>query len=377
MDRAVIEALLHRGLDQAVLIEAREALELGGRDRRPQVVAGAGLIDHLDRGAGQGRLDHSLDLCQVSGHSAIVWKAPRRIVVVEREDVYFPSGKERCGAWLFQPAGASIPAPCLIMASGFSCVRDQGLDAYGERFAAAGFAVLAFDYRYFANSSGEPRQLVRAGRQRDDWRAALAYARSLDLVDDRRIALWGFSAGGGHVQSLTLTEGGIGAAICVAPLVDGARTLQHIGGLPHVIRLGFAGIHDSLRALRGADAYRIPAAGPPGSNAVINTTEGLREFESITPPGSNWRNEACARTFLAPPYRLARKARRIPIPILYCITEGDEVAPPALGMKAAGRAPHGELRTYAGGHFDPFRGETVERMAADQIDFLTRRLTAS
>jgi pimeloyl-ACP methyl ester carboxylesterase len=262
------------------------------------------------------------------------------------------------------------------MASGFSCVRDQGLDAFGERFAAAGFAVLAFDYRYFGDSSGEPRQLVRAAHQRDDWRAAISYARSLDFVDVRRIAIWGFSAGGGHVQSLTLTDTGIGAAICVAPLVDGARTLHYIGGLSHLIRLGLAGGRDAQRALRGAAAYRIPAAGPPGSAAVINSPDGLRGFESVTPPGSSWRNEVCARAVLAPPYRLARKVRHIPIPILYCITEGDDVAPPALGIKAARRAPRGELRTYAGGHFDPFLGETLERMAVDQIDFLTRRLTA-
>jgi dienelactone hydrolase len=296
---------------------------------------------------------------------------------VEREDAYFDSGKERCAAWLFRPSAASAPAPCVVMASGFSCVRDQGLDGFAERFAAAGFAVLAFDYRGFADSGGEPRQLVLAGRQRDDWRAALAYARSLDSVDKRRIAIWGFSAGGGHVQSLALTEAGIGAAICVAPLVDGARTLHYIGGLSHVIRLGLAGTRDGLRALRRAKPYCIPAAGPPGSGAVINSPEGLSGFEAITPPDSDWRNEACARTFLAPPYRLARKTRRISIPILYCITEDDDVAPPALGIKAAERAPHGELRIYAGGHFDPFLGETLERMAADQLEFLGRRLTAS
>jgi hypothetical protein len=46
-------------------------------------------------------------------------------------------------------------------------------------------------------------------------------------------------------------------------------------------------------------------------------------------------------------------------------------------MQAAKRAPFGELRTYPGGHFDPFLGETLEHMVADQLDFLARRLTAS
>jgi fermentation-respiration switch protein FrsA (DUF1100 family) len=296
---------------------------------------------------------------------------------VEREDVHFASGKDRCAAWLYRPTAAAFPAPCIVMASGFSCVRDQGLDAFAERFAAAGFAVLAFDYRCFGESGGEPRQLVRASLQCDDWRAALSFVRSLDWIDERRIAIWGFSAGGGHVQLLALTELGIAAAIGVAPLVDGTRTLHYIGGINLLSRLALAGARDGLRALRGAEPYRVAATGPPGSGAVISSPEGLSGFESITPPGSSWRNEACARTFLAPPYRLVRKVAHMPIPILYCIAADDDVTPPALGMQAAKRAPFGELRTYPGGHFDPFRGETLERMAADQLDFLARRLTAS
>jgi hypothetical protein len=43
-------------------------------------------------------------------------------------------------------------------------------------------------------------------------------------------------------------------------------------------------------------------------------------------------------------------------------------------MKAASRPARGELRTYPGGHFDPFLGETFERMAADQVEFLGRQL---
>jgi pimeloyl-ACP methyl ester carboxylesterase len=109
---------------------------------------------------------------------------------------------------------------------------------------------------------------------------------------------------------------------------------------------------------------------------VINSPEGLSGFESITAPGSTWRNEVCARALTAPPYRLAGKVRRIGLPMLYCITEGDDVSPPALGKQAAERVPRGELRLYPGGHFDPFLGETFERMAADQIDFLTRHLLA-
>jgi hypothetical protein len=58
---------LHRGLDQPVLIDPAQALELRGPNDGPQVVAGPGLVDHLDLGAGQRRLDQRLHLGEV-GH---------------------------------------------------------------------------------------------------------------------------------------------------------------------------------------------------------------------------------------------------------------------------------------------------------------------
>ncbi|HET6997016.1 MAG TPA: alpha/beta fold hydrolase [Solirubrobacterales bacterium] len=296
---------------------------------------------------------------------------------MEREEVRFQSGSEECAAWFFRPAKAAGPSPCVVMASGLSCVREQRLDAFAERFAEAGYAVLAFDYRHFGASGGQPRSLMQAGRQRDDWRAALSYARSLDSVDSGRLAIWGFSLGGGNVQALAISEPGIAAAICVAPLVDGMRTLLYMGGVALVARLGAAGIRDGIQALRGAQPYMVAAGGPPGSLAVLAFPDAVAEFEAATPPGSTWRNELCARAVLAPPYHLARKTGRIRCPILYCIAEDDRVNPPALGVKAAERAPQGELRLYPGGHFAPLLGDTFERVVADQIEFLSRQVPAT
>jgi dienelactone hydrolase len=293
---------------------------------------------------------------------------------MKREDVRFASGNDECAAWLYRPEGDASSFPCVVMASGLSCVRDQGLDAFARRFAAAGFAALAFDYRYFGDSGGEPRSLLSAARQRQDWRAAVAFVGAEDGVDASRVVLWGFSLGGAHVQALSVVEPGIAAAICVAPVVDGARSLLHIGGPAHVARLWIAGLRDGLRALRRAEPYRIAAAGPPGSLAALNSPDSVPGFESVTPQGSSWGNEICARVALAPPYRLAGKARRIPCPVLYCLVEDDDVNPPALGRRAAGAAPLGELSLFPGGHFDPFRGETFERMATAQVEFLTRHL---
>lgn len=291
-----------------------------------------------------------------------------------REEVRFDSGGDECAAWLFRPEKADGPVPCVVMGSGLACVRDQGLDTFGERLAAAGFAALAFDYRHFGDSGGEPRCLVTGARQQADFRAALSMAAGLEGIDPDRLALWGYSLGGGNVQAVAIGEPRVAAAICIAPVVDSMRSLRNVGGRAHQARLGLAAIRDGTRALRKAEPYRVPAGGPPGSLAVLNSPDADPGYCAITSPGSTWRNEICARSLLAPPYRLARKVRRIECPILYCITEQDDVNPPELGKKAAGRTPRGELRLYPGGHFDPFRPEILERMVADQIDFLGRHL---
>ena len=83
------------------------------------------------------------------------------------------------------------------MAHGLSGTRRDRLGAFAERFAAAGFAALVFDHRGFGDSGGEP-DLFDPARQLEDWRAAIALARSLAEVDAGRVPTFGSSMGGGN-----------------------------------------------------------------------------------------------------------------------------------------------------------------------------------
>ena len=79
-------------------------------------------------------------------------------------------------------ARAEAPAPVVVMAHGLSGTRRDRLGPFAERFAAAGVAALVFDHRGFGDSGGEP-DLFEPARQLEDWRAAIAFARSLAGVD--------------------------------------------------------------------------------------------------------------------------------------------------------------------------------------------------
>lgn len=96
-----------------------------------------------------------------------------------RKDVTFSSAGLTCAAW-FYPAPREH-APLVIMAHGLGATRELRLAAYAERFQAAGFAALVFDYRHYGASEGEPRELLSIGKQLDDWRAAIAFGKTLPL----------------------------------------------------------------------------------------------------------------------------------------------------------------------------------------------------
>jgi dienelactone hydrolase len=294
--------------------------------------------------------------------------------VGERADVSFLSGGERCAAWLYRPAEARA---CVVLAHGWTGVREQRLDAFAERFAAAGLAALVFDYRHFGASGGWPRSLLEIPRQLEDWRAAIAFARQLDGIDPAAIALWGTSFSGGHVVELAAGDPDVAAVVAQVPFADGMANLPRLGAR-HALRLTLEGLRDELGALAGREPRMLASVGPPGSNAVMNSPDAEPGFRALNPPDLEWPNQAVARVALrVGSYRPGRKAAKVRCPILFVIATRDAVTPPDLAMRAAALAPRSEVRTYDAGHFDPYVGELFERVAADETEFLLRHLGAA
>lgn len=296
-----------------------------------------------------------------------------------RTDVSFDSGGQQCAAWLYQP-DSPAPRPCVVMAHGFGGIRAAGLDRFAERFAAAGMAVLVFDYRHFGTSSGEPRGLIDVRRQRRDWHAAVRYARSLASVDPGRIALWGSSFSGGHVLATAGADPQIAAAVIQNPFVDGpstvAATLRSVSaGVAAALATSY--LRDELRRLRRRPPYRVALVGPPGSVAVFTTPDAEPGYRELLPTGATgWEEAVPARVFRSVLLsRPVRAAPRVRCPILVLVGDDDLITPARPAVKAARRAPRGELVRYPIGHFGFFSGHWFERVTADQTAFLTHHLT--
>jgi pimeloyl-ACP methyl ester carboxylesterase len=299
-------------------------------------------------------------------------------------DVAFSSGGVRCAGVHLRGSGEAFAdeqgrRPCVVLGHGFAGTVDSGLIPFAEGFAAAGIDALAFDYRHFGMSDGEPRQLLSVSRQQQDYAAAIAYARSLAGVDPARIVVWGSSYSGGHAVAVAVQDGGVAAAISQVPAMDGVATLATLlgyAGAGQLARLVAAGVRDVLAAARGRPPVTTPVVGPPGSLAAMSSADADAGYRAIA--GPSWRNEVAARIFLtAGSYRPGLQADRLPCPILIQIADRDTVAPVRAAQDAAWRATgRAELRTYPIGHFDVYAGAPFERALADQLHFLSRHVAA-
>jgi uncharacterized protein len=253
------------------------------------------------------------------------------------------------------------------MAHGFSLTRHDGLAAYAERLAAAGAAVLVFDHRHLGDSPGEPRQRFRKRAQREDWRAAVAFARQTEGIDPARLVLWGFSFGGGHAIETAAADARVAATIALCPLLDGlARVLSTPPRLS-------AWLLPRALADQCGRHNLVPVTAQPGERAALTNPGEADGFHAITPNGSPWRNEISPAVILTLGlHRPLVRARRLHAPLWLGLGEHDVTVSNRGIERLAARAPRAELHRYPYDHFGPFLGDAPEQIAAGQIDFLRR-----
>ena len=75
-----------------------------------------------------------------------------------RRDIEFNADGLTLRGWLYLPEGATTPVPTVVMAHGFSCLKEMFLDKYAQTFAAAGFGVLGV----ISSTTGYRQEIVAA-----------------------------------------------------------------------------------------------------------------------------------------------------------------------------------------------------------------------
>jgi uncharacterized protein len=291
----------------------------------------------------------------------------------------FTSHGAACAATVYRPGRtAGGPAPVIVMAHGFGAVRALRLPAYAERFAAAGYTVLTFDYRGFGDSAGTPRQVLDIAMQHEDWAAALAHARRLDGVDPDRVVAWGTSFAGGHVLTLAGRGEPLAAVIAQVPHVSGPAAARATG-VSAAARLASLAVRDQLRALRGRTPIYIPAAGLPGTTAAMTSPDAVPGAERLKADSGlttgDFREDVAARIILRiGGYSPHRTADRITCPVLFQIAEHDAITPAHVAQRAVAKIKGSTVRTYDCGHFDPYVEPFFATVVTDQLAFLAEHV---
>ncbi|MGW6753921.1 alpha/beta hydrolase [Streptomyces sp. NPDC055006] len=265
------------------------------------------------------------------------------------------------------------------MAPGGGVTKEPGTDPFAARFHAAGFSVLAFDYRRFGESGGAPRQILDIEEQLADWRAAIARAATLPGVDPSRVAAWGFSASGGHIFQVAGRAPRLAAAIAQTPLADGpvaSRRAMAYQTPWAMLRLTVRGLLDAAGGLVGRKPLLMPLAGPPGTVAMLTTPDGNEGDRALNPGNRypDWQQEVAARSALSLSfYRPGRQASKARCPLLVVVCDQDRSALAGPAVDAARRAPQAELVHLPGGHYAPFM-DAHEPAVEAELAFLQRHL---
>lgn len=302
------------------------------------------------------------------------WRSRRRGRSERRESRFrfstrrlrFRSGGIDCVGTLTLPDGPSRP-PVVVLANGAGFSRRDAVVRYAERFAAHGYAAFTFDYRGFGDSGGEPRRLIDPERQLSDLRAALAGVRQLDEVNGRKIALWGFSLGGGHAVAAAATDRRVSAVVAQQPLVDG-RVVLNAHSKSSLGRAFLSGVRDRIGGLVGRP-YEVPLVGDPDEFALLNAPTVRADVEALV--STEWENATPARVVLTiRGFRPISVAADVTVPTLFVSGRADDIVPADLVGRAAQRTPNATLLELPGGHFDSFSGRAFDHLVGHELAFL-------
>jgi fermentation-respiration switch protein FrsA (DUF1100 family) len=259
-----------------------------------------------------------------------------------RIDVEFEAEGVTLRGWLYTPDGASGPVPAIVMAHGFSAVKEMYLDRFGEAFAAAGLGALVFDHRNFGASEGEPRQEVDPWAQVHDYRHAITYATTRPEVDAERIGIWGTSYSGGHVLVVGANDRRVKCVACQVPLISGHRNARRIVRSDFIAAVGAMFDEDRAARFAGRPPAMIPVVdADPLAPSALPTPDSYTWFtETGATRAPSWRNEVTLRSVeMFWEYEPGAYIQWVsPTPLLMVVAAGDHLTVSDLAIEAYERA---------------------------------------
>lgn len=249
--------------------------------------------------------------------------------------------------------------PAIVMAHGFSAVKEQGLQYFAERFSIAGYVVLVFDYRFFGDSDGEPRCQLYPLEMAEDYRNAITWLSNQPSVDPDRIGIWGTSYSGGLVAYVGSIDKRAKAIVAQVPSIIGPETRRNMNPEKWE-NVGALLLSDRIARYSTNEINYIKVVAPEGEPCVLPGKESFDAMMEMAAEAPNWRNEITLASL--------EKIREFdpvnfvhmisPRALLVIAAENDSLIPKDALRCAVERAKEPkEMNVYPISHFEIYKGE--------------------
>ncbi|MHA4844769.1 alpha/beta hydrolase [Flavitalea antarctica] len=146
--------------------------------------------------------------------------------------------------------------PAVVVGGSLTSVKEQMSGTYAEKLAEHDIVALAFDYRNFGESEGQPRQYEDPALKSKDLQSAVTFLLSLPYV--RGVGALGVCTTGGNVAYLAAEDDRIKAIATVVAWLPDADVLPMLYGS-----------EDNIEALRKAGAEAKKEFAISGNNKII------------------------------------------------------------------------------------------------------------
>jgi len=278
----------------------------------------------------------------------------------------FQSSGETLVGDLYSPAGDE-PAGIVVAVGPLTSVKEQAAGTYAQAMAERGYAGLAFDYRYFGESEGRPRQFENPEANIED----IKNAATALLADDRLTGLplfgLGICFGAGPMVRAVAEDSRFQAFAGVAGVyTDNAKTKARMGDEYEAkIERGRAA---ERKLGETGDAETIPAVAPEGGDVAMPLREAYEFYGTSRGGVPNYVNGYAVQSLAySLPFDARGAADTLSVPVLIVHSENALTPDLAHAFYAAVKSAKEELWLESQGQIDFYDDPKLVAPAADAV----------
>lgn len=262
---------------------------------------------------------------------------------------------------------AGEPAGVVIAVGPLTSVKEQAAGTYARALAERGYAGLAFDYRHFGESGGEPRQFESPEANVEDIRNAATALLDDERLRDLPVYGLGICFGAGPMVRAVAEDSRFRAFAGVAGVyTDGAKTRESMGDAYGArIERGRAA---ERRWRETGEAETIPAVAPDGGDVAMPLREAYEFYGTPRGQVPNYVNGYAVQSLAySLPFDVRGAADTIEAPVL--VVHSEQALAPGLAREfyAAVRSPKRDLWLRSEGQIDFYDDPRLIAPAADAV----------